>query len=164
MSTAGNRPEDVIVEIWELIEPVIEAEGMSLVDVEYRREAQGWVLRLYIDQEGGVAVDDCARVSHVVGDLLDVSDLIPVAYHLEVSSPGLNRPLRKLSHFREQVGNIIEVKTSVPLQNRRKFKGVLKDIDTEKLIMDCDGQIHEIALEVVEKAKLRYFETLKNQE
>ncbi len=91
----GTRDEPLIDRIWSLLEPVARSEGMEILEVEYRRESIGWVLRLFIDREEGVSVDDCARVSRVAGDLLDVADMIPNPYHLEVSSPGLNRPLRK---------------------------------------------------------------------
>ncbi|MCE5244172.1 MAG: ribosome maturation factor RimP [Syntrophobacteraceae bacterium] len=156
-----NRNQDLIPQLQSLIEPVIRAEGMELVEMEYRREAPGWVLRLYVDREGGVTVDDCARISQVVGDLLDVADLMPNPYHLEVSSPGLNRPLRKPDHFREQIGRIVEVRTVSPLQKRRNFKGVLLDIKPEGVTMDCNGQTFEIPLALIDRARLCYFDSLE---
>lgn len=156
-----NSNQDLIPQLQSLIEPVIRAEGMALVEIEYRREAPGWVLRLYVDHEGGVTVDDCARISQVVGDLLDVADLMQNAYHLEVSSPGLNRPLRKPDHFREQIGRIVEVRTLSPLQKRRNFKGVLLDIKPEGVTIDCDGQTFEIPLAVIDRARLCYFDSLE---
>lgn len=156
-----DRNQDLVAELYSLIEPVVLAEEMKLIEMEYRREDLGWVLRLYIDREGGVTVDHCARISVVVGDLLDVSDLIRNPYHLEVSSPGLNRPLRTLEHFREQVGNVIEVRTVSPIQKRRNFKGVLVELKPEGVTIDCDGRAFEIPLALIERARLRYFESLE---
>lgn len=144
----------------ELIEPVLRAEGKELVELEFRRESHGWVVRLYIDQDEGITVEDCAQISRVVGDLLDVADLIQIPYHLEVSSPGLNRPLRKPRHFENVVGKIIEVRTLEPLGSRRKFKGVLVGIEQDRITMRCDGQDVVIALHLVERAHLCYFESI----
>jgi ribosome maturation factor RimP len=160
MTEQEQREKSIINEVWNLIEPVVRAEGMELIEVEYRREPHGWVLRLFIDQEHGISVDDCARVSDVVGDLLDVADPISNQYHLEVSSPGLNRPLRKWQHFADHLGKIIEVKTSLPLDNRRRFKGRLLSAGPEEISMDCDGQVYEVPLPTVERARLRYFDSL----
>ena len=152
----------VLDSVWEQAEPVVEAEGLELVEVEYRREPQGWVLRLFVDGPQGVTVDDCARASRVVGDLLDVSDPIDHPYHLEVSSPGLDRPLRKPEHFRRQVGSVVEIRTSVPpsaSENRRRFKGILLDVDARGVRVDCYGQGYEIPFSVMERSRLRYFES-----
>jgi ribosome maturation factor RimP len=132
---------------------------MELVEVEYRHESVGWVLRIFIDNEDGVTVNDCARMSHVVGDLLDTADVVPNAYNLEVSSPGLNRPLRKAKHFEEQVGHIVEVRTTEPLEGRRNFKGVLRSFDVGIIKVDCDGKIFEIPMSFLDRARLKYFET-----
>lgn len=150
------------IEIWNLAEPVIEAEGMELVEIEYRRESQGWVLRLFIDQEDGVTVNDCARMSQVLGDLLDVADPIHHPYHLEVSSPGLNRPLRKPEHFQRHIGQVIEVRTFTPVtpvENRRRFKGTLVDVTSEYIRLDCEGQVFELPIASLERARLCYFES-----
>jgi ribosome maturation factor RimP len=156
-----GRNLELISQLYFLIEPLILAEEMTLVEMEYRREALGWVLRLYVDRAGGLTVDHCARISLVVGDLLDVSDLIQNPYHLEVSSPGLNRPLRKPQHFREQVGKVIEVRTVSPVQKRRNFKGVLVELKPEGVTIDCDGQAFEVPLALIERARLCYFESLE---
>jgi ribosome maturation factor RimP len=160
MADDGSKIKQLIAEIWQLVEPVIRVDGMELVEVEYRREPHGWVLRLFIDQEGGITVDDCARVSHVVGDLLDVADPIDSQYHLEVSSPGLNRPLRKWEHFQRYLGNIVDVRTGTPINNRRKFKGKLIDVSLEGVTLDSEGQVFDIPFNLLERARLRYFESL----
>ena len=151
-------------QLWEMIEPVIQAEGMELIELEYRRESQGWVLRIFIDQPDGITVEDCARISQVVGDLLDVADLIQNPYHLEVSSPGLNRPLRKIEHFKMHLGKIIEIRTSSPLdpaQNRQKFKGTLKAVHPEAISVDCQGGVFEIPFALLERARLCYFDSFE---
>ena len=105
-------------------------------------------------------MDDCARVSRVVGDLLDVADLIANQYHLEVSSPGLNRPLRKWEHFQGHLGSIVDVRASTSINNRRKFKGKLIDAGPEGITVDCDGHLFDIPFNLLERARLRYFESL----
>jgi ribosome maturation factor RimP len=160
MAEDENKTKQLIAEIWQLVEPVIRAEGMELAEVEYHCESHGWVLRLFIDQEAGITVDDCARVSHVVGDLLDVADPIASQYHLEVSSPGLNRPLRKWEHFQRVTGSIVDVRTGMSINNRRKFKGKLIDVTPEGITIDCEGQVFDIPFTLLERARLRYFESL----
>lgn len=159
-----ERDRQLVARIWQLAEPVIEAEAMELVEVQYRREPQGWVLRLYVDKEDGVTIDDCTTVNRVIGDLFDVADPIEHAYHLEVSSPGLDRPLRKYEHFEREVGNVIKVVTSIPFENRRKFKGILTGAESDAITLDCDGQSYSIPLAVVERASLRYFESKEREQ
>lgn len=161
MAEIEDSTRQLIDQIWTLVEPVIRAEGFTVVEIEYRRESQGWVLRLFIDQEDGVTVDDCAHISQVVSDLLDVADPIPSHYNLEVSSPGLNRPLRKRQHFESHKGNVIEVRATAPLQGRKKFKGKLVDIRDEEIVMDCEGQIYQIPLNLLERARLCYFDSFE---
>jgi ribosome maturation factor RimP len=161
MTEGLKQTNELVAQLWYLLEPVIRSERMELVEIEYRCEPQGWVLRLFIDQEDGITVDDCARVSRVVGDLLDVADPISSAYHLEVSSPGLNRPLRKREHFQRVIGKIVDVRTGTSIHNRRKFKGRLIDAGPEGIVVDCDGQRFDVPLNLLERARLRYFESLK---
>jgi ribosome maturation factor RimP len=162
MAEMEPKQAEMTAKLIEMIEPVLRVEGKELVDLEFRRESPGWVLRLYIDQEDGITVDDCAKISHVVGDLLDVADVIRTPYHLEVSSPGLNRPLRKPEHFENVMGKVIEVRTLEPLDNRRRFKGVLERIDPSGIIVHCDGQNYVIPLPLVERAHLCYFDSMES--
>ncbi|SHE66823.1 ribosome maturation factor RimP [Desulfacinum infernum DSM 9756] len=159
METSEDRSRQIVERIWSLATPVIRAEGLELIEVEYRRESQGWVLRLFVDGEDGVTVEDCAVVSRVVGDLLDVEDPISGPYHLEVSSPGLDRPLRRWEHFQAHLGMIVFVRTREALEGRKNFKGTLVDARPETIQMDCDGNVYEIALDNIERARLRYFES-----
>ena len=161
MTLPEENTAELIAQLWELLEPVIRAEGKELIEVEYRREPHGWVLRLYIDQEDGITVNDCAKISHVAGDLLDVADPFRNPYHLEVSSPGLSRPLRKWEHFRNYLEKIVEVRTAAPIENRRRFKGVLVDVDPARIVVNCEGQIFEIPFTLIERARLCYFESFE---
>src|SRR5262249_39803889 len=125
--------ETVAERVWEIAEPVVIQEGLEVVDVEFRRESRGMVLRLYLDRSGGggVNLDDLARVSRQVGDLLDVHDAVPGTYMLEVSSPGINRRLRRPDHFRRYIGKKVRVRTATPHGGRRMFVGVLEAVDAE---------------------------------
>ncbi|HLZ96407.1 MAG TPA: ribosome maturation factor RimP [Steroidobacteraceae bacterium] len=146
-----------------LLEPPIEALDYELVDLEYAREGRGGVLRLFIDRRadvpGGppasITVDDCARVSHVVSELLESEDPIKGHYTLEVSSPGFDRILRKREHFERFVGERIFAELKLPINGRRRFAGVLKSIAGDSIVMDVDGQAHQLPLERIQKARLR---------
>jgi ribosome maturation factor RimP len=147
-----------------LLEPPIEALDYELVDIEYAREGRGGVVRVFIDrrveQLGGrppanITVDDCARVSHVVSELLESEDPIKGHYTLEVSSPGFDRILRKRAHFERFVGERIFAELKLPINGRRRFAGVLKSIAGDSIVMDVDGQAHELPLERIQKARLR---------
>jgi len=147
-----------------LLEPPIEALDYELVDIEYAREGRGGVVRVFIDRRveelgGGppasVTVDDCARVSHRLSELLESEDPIKGHYTLEVSSPGFDRILRKRAHFERFVGERIFAELKLPINGRRRFVGVLKSIAGDSIVMDVDGQAHELPLERIQKARLR---------
>jgi len=162
--TVNKEAGRLLVEIWELLEPVVATEGMEILEIEYRRESIGWVLRIFIDSEKGISVDDCASISRVAGDVLDVADLIPNSYNLEVSSPGLNRPLRKWEHFQTNIGNVVEIRVIAPVQQaRRNFKGILKEASPEQVVVECDGKDSAIELALIERARLLYFESMKRK-
>jgi ribosome maturation factor RimP len=137
-----------------LVEPVLSDQGMELVDLDYRREGRGWVLRLYIDKEGGITLDDCARVSQEIGTTLDIEDFMATPYTLEVSSPGLNRPLKKEKDFIKYRDRLIKVKTFAPIDNRRNFKGKLRGISEGQIEMEMNGGIITIPLANMAKANL----------
>ena len=126
------------VETWLL--PLLEKNRFELVDVEYVREAGIWYLRAYIDKEGGITVDDCEVVSRELGDWLDQKDFIEDSYILEVSSPGLGRPLKKEKDFARSLGKDVEVRLYRPINKQKEFTGTLKayDADTVTLFME-DG-------------------------
>ena len=132
-----------------LVDPLVRAEGFDLVELEYVREPQGWVLRLFIDRpgrdpmskEGGIGLEECATVSHAVETALDVEDLVPHAYALEVSSPGINRPLRRPEHFAKVVGKRVKVKTFGPVGTppRKSFTGTLVQSGASDITVQVEG-------------------------
>ena len=146
--------EETMDRVRAIADPILSSEGMELVDVEYRRERQGWVLRLYIDKEGGVTLDDCTHISQEVGRSLDVEDFISTPYTLEVSSPGLARPLKKEKDFMKYSNHMIKVKTIDPIENRRQFKGKLLGITENRIEIATDGGLFQIPLSNVAKANL----------
>jgi ribosome maturation factor RimP len=107
--------ETVTKKVEALAIPVLEEIGLELVEVQFRREQSGWVLRLVIDKQEGVSLDDCAAVSREIGQLLDIEDFIDQAYNLEVSSPGLNRPLKSMADFQRFIGRKAKIKTIEPI-------------------------------------------------
>jgi len=141
-----------------LLEPPIEALDYELVDVEFAREGRGGVLRVYIDRPAvapPVTVDDCARVSHAVSEVLETEDPIKGHYSLEVSSPGFDRILRKREHFERFLGARMLAELKVPLDGRRRFVGVLKSIVDDSIVVEVDGQAHTLPLARIQKARLR---------
>ena len=143
-------------QVSELIEPILNEMRFELIDVEYLSDRGRWVLRIYIDKDGGVTLDDCARVSGELGDLIDIKNIIEHEYVLEVSSPGLNRPLKKETDFIRVIGKKIKIKTRMPVDGRRNFTGVLKDFKEQKLALDSEGGLVTLAWSDIEKANLVY--------
>ncbi len=139
-----------------LTESVYEKHGVELVDVEYVKEGRDWFLRVYIDKEGGVDLDDCQAVSTEISDLLDEhDDLFPHAYYLEVSSPGAERPLKKREDFVRFAGRLVRVKTYTPLNGRKKFTGVLQSGDEDRgIVLIIDGDELVIPWSNVARANL----------
>ena len=140
--------------VMDLIEPVLEAEGLELVDVEYKKEGPNWILRIFIDKEGGVTVADCQKVSHLTGDLIDVEETIKIPFNLEVSSPGLDRSLKREIDFLKFKGKRIRLHSLSPIDNKRKFTGILADFKYQIIFIDLDGKPFEIPLSQVAKANL----------
>ena len=138
----------------DLIRPAVEETGKTLLGIEFISAGNNSVLRLFIDHENGINVDDCAEVSRQVGALLDVEDPISSEYNLEVSSPGVDRPLFEMAHYQEVIGEIVNVKLSMPLNGRRKFKGPLVAIENDKLIVEVDSIDYELVISNVDKANL----------
>ncbi|MGQ9499753.1 MAG: ribosome maturation factor RimP [Dissulfurimicrobium sp.] len=137
-----------------LTEPVIAASGLELVDVNYVRGPHGMTLRLILDKDGGVGIDDCVEISRLVGDVLDANDPIDGAYNLEVSSPGINRPLKKIEDFDRFAGQNVFVETLEPINGRSRFKGLLKGIHNGVISVSADKITFEIPYEKVSKARL----------
>lgn len=134
-----------------LLEPELAKLGYELVELEARTGGAGLV-RLYIDTPAGVTLDDCAKVSRRVGALLDVEDPMPGSYELEVSSPGLDRPLRTPAHFGASVGGTVKLQTVRAIDGRRRYKGLLRRMEGDALEVEVDGMVHTIPLDMVERA------------
>jgi ribosome maturation factor RimP len=142
--------------IADLAEPVLDDMGYELVDVAYLSKYGRWTLRLTIDKEGGVTIDDCARVSAELGDLIDVKDIMTQHYVLEVSSPGLDRPLKKEKDLVGAVGKRIKVKTLEPVKGRRKFVGTLTRFEGGILYLDMEEGAVALPWPDVDRANLIY--------
>lgn len=128
--------------------------GMELVEIQFRREGHGWVLRLFIDKEEGVTIDDCAAVSREISAYLEVEDLINHAYHLEVSSPGLERPLRKREDFSRFAERLARIKLREPINGQRVLIGTLLGLEGETVLLEMDKETVRIDLENIAKARL----------
>ena len=151
-----ENQKQVRQQIEQLAETLVTSEGMELVDFEYRREGRRWMLRLFIDKDGGVTLDDCASISRELGDLLDVKDIIPQAYVLEVSSPGLNRRIRKKEDFARFAGQKVRLRLVAPIDGRRKIVGELEGVDDEAVIVAAPEGRCSVALKDIAKANLIY--------
>jgi len=137
-----------------LLEPTIERLGYELADLELKQGGRDGLLRVYIDKDGGVDIDDCETVSRQVSAILDVEDPLPGHYTLEVSSPGLDRTLTKPAHFRRYTGQDVRVKLRFPLDGRRNFRGALMSADEEHIEVVVDGQSYSLPLATIETARL----------
>ena len=148
----GKAP--VSQSVTELIELGLQADGLELVDIEFKKEGKNWILRIYIDREGGVTLADCQKVSRLAGDLIEVEEVIEPVYTLEVSSPGLNRVLKKEKDFLKYSGKKIYVQCHAPMDGRKKFTGILTGFIDQSIHLEVDGQHYTIPLNLVAKANL----------
>ena len=133
-----TRSEQYEQKTEELLMPILQELSFELVDVEYVKEGGTWYLRAYIDKPGGIAINDCETVSRALSDLLDEKDFIDDSYVLEVSSPGLGRPLRKEKDFLRSIGEEVDVRTFRPIDHQKEFTGVLKSFDKEKIVLEME--------------------------
>ena len=144
-----SRREEYEQKAEELITPIVEANGFELVDVEYVKEAGNWYLRSYIDKPGGITVDDCEVISRLLSDWLDKEDFIEDSYIMEVSSPGLGRPLKKDKDFERSLGEEVELRLYKPRNRQKEFTGILKAYDKDTVTLEMDG-----AEEVFERGEI----------
>ena len=153
---------DAVTRITEIVGEIIAPLGMGLVDLEYKREGRDMVVRVFIEKEGGITLDDCSSVSRELSDILDVEDFMPEHYTLEVSSPGICRPLKKITDYERFMGHLVKVKTFETLTddagNKRKtFVGKLTGIEGGLISIDLtEGQHAAIPLDKVAKANLEF--------
>ena len=152
-----GRKEEILGRVRQLAGPLAAQEGLELIDVELGGPGGRQTLRLFIDKPGGVSLDDCTSVSRAVSAALDVEDPIEGAYDLEVSSPGLDRPLRTPEHFQKFAGQRVRVKTFGPLpecENRKTFIGILQSYDNGEIVLDVDGKVFRVPHAQVSKANV----------
>ncbi|MBN1379730.1 MAG: ribosome maturation factor RimP [Gammaproteobacteria bacterium] len=141
-------------ETWDVLQPTIEGLGYEFVGVEYVGQAGRNTLRIYIDTAAGVTLEDCEVVSHHISGLLDVEDLIGGTYDLEVSSPGLDRPLFKIVDFERFVGQRVKIRLATPADGRRNFAGQLLGVENDHICIEVDGQIFKLDYKQIERARL----------
>jgi ribosome maturation factor RimP len=153
-TVVGVAANPMVGRVWRLAEPLCLGEGMELVHVEYQREPAGRTLRIYLDKPGGVTLDDCVNISRQLGDLLDVGLDTELAYRLEVSSPGSQRPLGRLSDFERFQGRRIKVRTAQPIEGRKNFTGTLEGVQNLFVRLVVSGQAMDIAFTDIVKAHL----------
>lgn len=151
---------EVIENVTKAVTPILEENDFSLYDIEFVQEKQNWYLRIYIDKDTGISIDDCALVSDQLSEILDEMDPdpIPEAYYLEVSSPGAERPLKKEADFKNAIGEYIHVSLYKKLNNQKIFEGTLINLTSDEITLDCNikGQKKEITIqrELISKARL----------
>ncbi len=143
-----------IDQLTELLAPAAEALGYEFLGIEYVGQGIHSVLRLYIDHEKGINVDDCTKVSHQASGILEVEDPISSQYTLEVSSPGMDRPLFTLPHFEKVVNKEINIRCHIGVNGRRKFKGVMNRVDEQVLEITVDNETYQVNFQDIDKANL----------
>jgi len=152
----GFKLADLMEQIRQLLDPIIESLGLSLWDMEFQKHGPQWLLRIYIDRENtGVTLDDCEAVSRDLGTALDVEDIIPHAYNLEVSSPGLDRTLSKPEHFSRFTGSAVKIKTYQQINGQKVFQGRLIGLEGHMVKIEmATGTVIEIPISAIAKTSL----------
>jgi ribosome maturation factor RimP len=159
-----EREKEIIKHVTDLAEPILAEEGLEPVEIQYRREKPGWVLRVFIDRTAaslesvtghgsGVSLQDCTEVSRELGRILDLEDVIPGAYTLEVSSPGLDRPLTKPADYHRFAGRLVRVKFVGP-EGRRRIKGRLVGLENEQIMVEVGDQVMAVPYEQAKRVQL----------
>ena len=134
------KKTEIVANTERLVTPIIEENHFELVDVEYVKEGSSWYLRVYADKEGGINIDDCVLISRALETRLDEEDFIKDPYILEVSSPGLGRPLKKDKDFERNLGKAVELKRYKALDNRKEFEGILSGYTEDTVTINCEGE------------------------
>ncbi len=136
MAKGGNTVKTV----WEIVEPIANDLGLKIWDIRFLKEGASWYLRIFIDKDGGVSIDDCVDLTHAINEPLDEADPIEQAYYLEVSSPGVERDLVRDEHFKANLGEKIKVKMIRPIDGQREFSGVLSDYTDGNITITLDDE------------------------
>lgn len=147
---------DIVRRTEDLVRDLIESEGYDLVHVEFFGSGHSAVLRLYVDRAGGITVSECAEISRRVSLLLDVEDYIPGSYTLEVSSPGIERPLFRKVDYERHIGEEVKLVTTQKVEGRRNFNGYVLKVFEKSFSLDCDGKVYDIEFSNLKKANLVY--------
>lgn len=140
--------------ISDLLRPTVQTLGLELWGIEHLMRGRSSLLRIYIDSGQGITIEDCERVSRQVSGILDVEDPLPGEYTLEVSSPGLDRPLFSFEQYQRFVGEVVNLRLRSPIDGRRKFKGVLEKAEADRITLTVDGALVNIAFAQIEKANI----------
>ena len=152
-----SESKRIVHEVSSVAEPLLDSCGMEMVDAEFLSEKGRWILRVFIDREGGVTLDDCAGVSRELGDLIEAKNIIDYPYVLEVSSAGLNRPLKKERDFIRSIDKMVKVTMSQAINNTRNFTGRLADVREGIIRLSLDDtNVIDLPLEGIERARLKY--------
>jgi ribosome maturation factor RimP len=151
-----SRAQSIVQGVSDLVEGILEEMGFELVEVEYIHNMGRWILRLVIDKESGVTIDDCAKVSNELGDLIDVKNFIDHSYALEISSPGLDRPLKKEKDVLKAMNKKIKLKMLTPVEGRRNYSGYLRDFENGMLHVEIETGLVALPWSEVDKANLIY--------
>ncbi len=150
--------DDLKEKIWQLAGPVATSEGMELIHVECLKMHARWIVRLFLDKDGGVTIDDCTSISNQLGDLLDIQDLIKGAYTLEVSSPGFDRPISRDQDFVKYQGHKVTIRTGIKIEGIKNFRGTLsnyiKEAGREFVLIDVSGKTYRIPKNEILKTNL----------
>ncbi len=147
---------DYLKKIENIAESIVKAEGMEVVHIEFVPEGKRWVLRIYIDKEGGVGIKDCQKISNQLGYELDVEDIIPHSYTLEVSSPGIDRIIGKERDFKRFSGEKIKIRFKGEFEGKKSVEGVLKGMDEKgNVVVEVDGSDIKIPLSRIKRANLK---------
>ncbi|MBI4376739.1 MAG: ribosome maturation factor RimP [Elusimicrobia bacterium] len=140
----------------QLITPLVEQESAELVDLCFAKEGRHWMLRVFLDKPGGITLDDCAYFSDRIGALLDSSNAIDRSYVLEVSSPGLDRVIKKDKDFVKFTGRAVKLRLKMPEQGQRNFKGRLRGLSEGRVLVECEGTVKSFAPELLDEVRLDY--------
>lgn len=144
-----------IHKLWALLEPYVNEQGFEVIELEFASFGRTPVLRIYIDNvTKPVTLDDCTAVSHVLSNVLDTVEMEEENYILEVSSPGFDRPIRRVQDFQRFVGEPVKIQTELPVNGRKNFKGILQGIEDEMVLVEVDGQVYRVHLENLKHANL----------
>ncbi|MFV2055674.1 MAG: ribosome maturation factor RimP [Thiohalomonadales bacterium] len=140
--------------VYDVVTPVVEGLGYELIGIEWLPQGGHSLLRVYIDTESGIGLEDCQQVSHQLSAVLDVEDVVSGQYRLEVSSPGIDRPLFTEAHFEQFIGSGVKLTCSMPINGQRKFKGVIDSVIGTNLKLAVDDEVLDISIQNIQKANL----------